>query len=495
LSRVAIFTDSASDLDPAVAAVVSALAMERSRVEATLRLDAAMLENVSAGIYLVSASDGTIIHTNPKFDAIFGYEPGEVVGRQAAVLNASTQNTPEETANSISESLKTDGTWQGEVLSQRKDGTAFWCSATVSTFEHDRFGTVWVAARQDITERKQVEDALRESEDRYRAIISQATAGIVRKDPLGRLLYVNQAFCNLLGYTDTELLGRPIWELTHEGDAEENKRLYNRLMAEGIPFQLEKRLIHRNGSILWVNVSVSPVVDITGRPHSAVSVYVDISGRKQAENRLALLSRVSELAREFEDPDELMFAVSRAVGEHFQARRALFNEIDLENDREIVHHDFCREVESVAGIHTISEYSSITMAEMMAGKTVVNRASKLDPRTAADYEKSYVKNGERSYVAIPLMHEESWVASLWISDDKPRQWSRNEVSLLETIAERTWIAIEKMRVDRALRDSEERLRVTLNTTVVGFATLTPETNFVDVMMPSAASLVIRGRNC
>ena len=72
------------------------------------------------------------------------------------------------------------------------------------------------------------------------------------------------------------------------------------------------------------------------------------------------------------------------------------------------------------------------------------------------------------------------MASLWISDDQPRQWTRNEVSLLETIAERTWIAIEKMRVDRALRDSEERLRVTLNTTVVGFATLTPETYFVDV---------------
>ena len=72
----------------------AALAMERSRVEATLRLDAAMLENVSAGIYLVSASDGTIIHTNPKFNALFGYEQGEVVGRQVAILNASTQNTP-----------------------------------------------------------------------------------------------------------------------------------------------------------------------------------------------------------------------------------------------------------------------------------------------------------------------------------------------------------------------------------------------------------------
>ncbi|MGE5376688.1 MAG: PAS domain S-box protein [Bacteroidota bacterium] len=458
----------------------AAQALERARVETTLRLDAAMMENVSAGVYLVSASDGTILHTNPRFDSLFGYGPGEIVGKPVAILNAPTEISPEETAHNIIEALKQNGSWQGEVLSRRKDGMAFWCSATVSTFEHARFGTVWVAARQDITERKQVEAALRESEDRYRAIISQATAGIVRKDPTGKLLYVNQAFCNMLGYTDSELLGRPIWELTHEEDAAENKRLYSRLMAEGIPFHLEKRLIHKNGSTLWVTVSVSPVVDDSGRPHSAVSVYVDITGRKLAENRLALLSRVSELARESEEPEELMYAVSQAVGEYFQARRTLFNEIDLENDREVVYRDYCRGLDSVAGVHRISEYSNITTAEMIMGKTVVNRDSQLDPRTAADYERSYVKHGERSYVTVPLMQEGRWVASLWISDDRPRDWDREDVSMLEAIAERTWIAAEKLRIDRALRDSGERLRVTFNTTVVGFATLTPDTHFLDV---------------
>ncbi len=67
---------------------------------------------------------------------------------------------------------------------------------------------------------------------------------------------------------------------------------------------------------------------------------------------------------------------------------------------------------------------------MIAGKTVVNRDSKLDPRTAADYERSYVEHGERAYVAVPLMQDGRWVASLWLSDDKPRDWDREDVSLL-----------------------------------------------------------------
>jgi len=139
-------------------------------------------------------------------------------------------------------------------------------------------------------ERARAEEALRESESRYRAIISQATAGIVRKDASGKLLFVNQAFCEMLGYSDAELMEKTMWQLTHQEDIEENKRLYNRLMMEGTPFQLEKRLIRRDGSTLWATVSVSPVLDAIGKSQSAVSVYADITKRKHAEHQLHRLN-------------------------------------------------------------------------------------------------------------------------------------------------------------------------------------------------------------
>ena len=472
---------SAEDLDYILTlARQAAQALERARVESALRLDATMMENVSAGIYLIRASDGTLIHTNPKFDSLFGYTAGEVIGRHVSILNAPTNISPEEIASKVVDILNKDGAWQGQVLSRRKDGTEFWAFSSVTTFEHPTYGRVWVAARQDISAQKQAEEGLRESEHRYRAIVSQATAGIVRKDPTGRLLFVNQAFCDMLDYNEAELKGRRIWEVTHPEDVGENKRLYDRLIVEGIPFQFEKRMIRKNGSILWTSVSVSPVMDDHGKPVSAVSVYVDVTRRRLAEHRLALLTHISELTREYDDPDELFYAISKVVGEHFQVKRALFNEIDVEQNREVVHRDYCRGVPTVAGEHAISDYSSVTSAEMIAGKTVVNNDSKLDPRTAPDYERSYVEHGERAYVAVPLLRNEGWVASLWVSDDQPREWDRDDVYLLEAIAERTWTAAEKLRVDRALRDSEERLRVTFNTTVIGFATLRPDTQFTDV---------------
>src|SRR5262249_16100683 len=142
--------------------------------------------------------------------------------------------------------------------------------------------------------------------------------------------------------------------------------------------------------------------------------------QRRTENRLNVLFRVSELIRTLHDPYELSYAVAEQIGIHLDVRRCLFNETDVERDLEIVHRDYYEVVASVAGEHRISSYSSITSGEMQMGQTVVNNDSKADPRTAADYHRSYEPNGERAYVAVPLMREECWVASLWASVDRPR---------------------------------------------------------------------------
>jgi signal transduction histidine kinase/ActR/RegA family two-component response regulator len=174
---------------------------------------------------------------------------------------------------------------------------------------------------------------------------------------------------------------------------------------------------------------------------------------RESEARLTILVRVSELIRTLHDPYELSYAVAETVGRHLNVRRCLFNETDVARDLEIVHRDYCDGAESVAGEHRISDYSSVSTLDMQRGITVVNVDSKIDPRTAADYQRSYEATGERAYVAVPLMREGHWVASLWVSDDKPREWTKDELSLLQTVAERTWTAIEKLRAE----DQREQL--------------------------------------
>ena len=194
---------------------------------------------------------------------------------------------------------------------------------------------------------------------------------------------------------------------------------------------------------------------------TAVSLNRADRERSLAERRLDVLVRVSELVRTLQDPYELSYAVSETVGVELDLRRCLFNETNVELDLEIVHRDYCDRAASVTGSHRISDYSRVTSAAMQRGETVVNCDSKTDPRTAAGYARSYAPTGERAYVAVPLMRDGRWVASLWASDDQPREWTREEISLLQTVGERTWTAIEKLRAEaerERLLHSEQEAR-------------------------------------
>jgi GAF domain-containing protein len=155
--------------------------------------------------------------------------------------------------------------------------------------------------------------------------------------------------------------------------------------------------------------------------------------------------------RRVEEPDELLFTVVRAVGEHLQVKRWLFIEVDIANDRGVIRHEYCQGLPSVAGEYKISDYSSVTMIDRAAGRTVINRDAQADPRTAAFYEASYQRYGEQAYMAVPLLREGRWVSALWVSTDSPREWRAEEVALLETVAERAWLTVENIWLNIATR--------------------------------------------
>ena len=125
-----------------------------------LALMAAIVQTMAEAVALVRASDGVIVYTNPRWDALLGYQPGELEGRPVAVVNAPTERSPEETAAEIIAALEDQATWNGEVANLRKDGSVIWCEANVSTLDHPLHGTVWVSVHTDITARKRAEEEL-----------------------------------------------------------------------------------------------------------------------------------------------------------------------------------------------------------------------------------------------------------------------------------------------------------------------------------------------
>ena len=127
---------------------------DRKKMDQNIRLDSLMLNSIIDGILLYKVSDETIVYTNPQFEALFGYDSGELIGQNVSILNASTEKDTSERAKEIREALLENSTWEGEIRNVRKGGSIFWSHASISVFSHPDFGEVWVSVQQDITQQK-----------------------------------------------------------------------------------------------------------------------------------------------------------------------------------------------------------------------------------------------------------------------------------------------------------------------------------------------------
>ena len=188
---------------------------ERKQFEQELRLSAEVMENMAEGVCLVRASDGCLVFTNSRFEELFGYDPGELIDQHTGVLNAPGEVASNETAEKISRAIEETGFWSGEIHNIRKDKTPFWTHSSVSTFEHSQHGTVRVGVVEDITERKQAEKALHESEAQFRILFDNAPDAIfLLRD--GLWTDCNQAALSMLGGSREQIVGHGPIEFSPE---------------------------------------------------------------------------------------------------------------------------------------------------------------------------------------------------------------------------------------------------------------------------------------
>ena len=171
-----------------------------------------------------------------------------------------------------------------EELAPHPDGLHTYLSIKVPLLGADGVPYALCGISTDITERKQMEEALRLSEEQFRGAFDAAAVGMALTDPEGYWLRVNPALCEIVGQTEAELLKSTIDALIHPDDVENAVNLMGRALAGEIAsFQTEQRFVHQNGKVLWLRLSMSVVRNLAGRTLHFVTQMEDITRRKQAE--------------------------------------------------------------------------------------------------------------------------------------------------------------------------------------------------------------------
>ena len=261
---------------------------EHNRVDDLLRYDSEILANMKEGIALIRVDEGVIVYANPLFESMFGYDSGELVGKHVSIVNAPGEKPPEDVANEIIISLNQAGVWHGEVHNLRKDGTSFWCYAHVSTFKHPQYGEVWIAVHQDITARKQAEEALQQSEEKYRSLCLYATLGIFHSTLEDRFIDVNPALARMMGYDSPEEAVSLITSISEQVYFKPLQRdaVAAKVLDAGGFLSVENYYRRRDGTPWRGMLHLRIVHDQQGRPSNYEGFVEDITERKKVEDAL-----------------------------------------------------------------------------------------------------------------------------------------------------------------------------------------------------------------
>lgn len=171
---------------------------------------------------------------------------------------------------------------------ERADGRVQWLSWEMRPwFAADSSVGGIVIFSEDVTERIEVEQALRESKSRFSATFEQAAVGIALVSPEGHWLQVNRKLCEIVGYSEAELLGLTFQDITHPDDLSADLEQVQRMLAREIDtYSMQKRYLRKDGSQVWINLTVALVWTADGAPGYFVSVIEDIDARKKAESAL-----------------------------------------------------------------------------------------------------------------------------------------------------------------------------------------------------------------
>lgn len=194
--------------------------------------------------------------------------------------------------------------WEDTYPIRGRNGQYRWFLSRALPIRDEAGRVQWFGTNTDVTEQRQAEEALRESKAQLDATFDQAAVGIAHISVAARrFLKVNQAFCRVVGYQPDELLAMDVSDLTHPDDAKVDDEQFARLVAGQLSnFMIEKRLIRKDGAVIWVRKTFSAVRNQQGAALYGISVVEDITGAKQADlarqesaNRLQLAVSIANL--------------------------------------------------------------------------------------------------------------------------------------------------------------------------------------------------------
>jgi diguanylate cyclase (GGDEF)-like protein/PAS domain S-box-containing protein len=420
-----------------------------------------LFDGMMDGIYR-STHAGKFVDVNPAMVKMFGYSSREDL--LAVDIKKDLYFAPEERGSHILD------TGQEEIdvyRMRRKDGSEIWVEDH-GYYVHNEQGDILYheGMLRDITGRKQAEEELRESESQLRILFEQMAVGVARiQTRTGKFVQINQKYCDIVGYSHEEMESLDFQSITHPHDLQVDLGNMERLKSGVIrDFTMEKRYIHKNGSIVWVALTVSPMWTADAAPDFHIAIVQDISERKTIEEML--VKRAQQLAT--------VTDVSAAISANLEQGQLLQSVVDLSKDRFELYH---------AHIYLLNEADNTLFLTVGAGevgrqmvlegrriflhqeRSLVARAARErmgvianDVRQDSGFLPHPLLPDTRAEMAVPIIVGDSLFGVLDVQANDANHFTEEDVRIMTTLAAQIAVAVQNARLFTEHRQVEDELR-------------------------------------
>src|ERR1700684_3532457 len=414
-------------------------------------------------------SEGTCLFSNLAAARILGYgDPAELLGKNMHALEHHTRKDgtpyPIEECPIYIGFQKNEDVHRDDEVYWRKDGTSFpvefWSHIVVR--EGKTLGAVITFI--DITERKQAEEALRKSEERWRSVYENSAIGVALTGLNGRFLAANRAYEKMLGYTEEELRKLTFLQITEEDYRDANSELISELLeGKRQQFQIEKQYRRKDGTLRWVNNNVSLVPGTESMPRFIMALSEDITQRKQAEAAL----------RKSEEKNRILLQINNAIITNL-TQQALLHSIS-EALHPVISFDRCAitlyqpENDSFRFLavegELLSDYFRTGLEfsrNETCGSWVLDHRRPLlrrDLEKEQQYpnERRLVAEGIQSMCVLPLVFQGKSIGTLSLVSREKDRYSDEDAVFLQEVANQVALAIQNMESFQEIESLKARL--------------------------------------
>jgi PAS domain S-box-containing protein len=348
-------------------------------------------------------------------------------------------------------------------------------------------------SQEAISQAKQAEEALR-------TILESMPDCVMVLDRNGIVLQVNPAGLVMVDAgSPSDVIGRCLYPMIHQEEEAAFRALNESVFDGGPGGRVAYGVRGLKGVERFVETNVVPLRGASSDTIiGALSISRDVTSSRHVEQRDAFLVRLDDATRTLSDPKEITAIASKLLCQHLGADRCSYAEIDVDDGHVDIMGNYSTTLPSILGRYAASSFGAEFLASIKAGRPYVFRDAARE--LPGDACAAYRAIGIAAVMAIPLVKETRLVAGMGVHQSTPRNWRADEVELVRTVANRCWESIERARVQRELRASEELFRSIVEAAAEGIWIIDVQgrTTFVNRRMTELlgyGSKEMLGRSC